>query len=268
MREERRTAAADGTSLRYTVHGAGRRRIVLTHSLAMSAGFWDRVTAALGPGSAVLAWDCRGHGTSGKPAGPYAVEQFADDLVAVLDHAGWPQAIAAGASMGGCVTVALAVRHPSRVQALGLFDTTAGYGREAQPSWEERAQAALQKGLASMAAFQQSRWFSDDFHAREPEAVERCTTIFRANDPAAYAEVCRMLGRVDLYASLPGIRVPTAVVVGEEDYATPVAMAEALHQGIVGSTIEVIAGVRHLTPVECPERIAAVIDAVAARAGT
>jgi 3-oxoadipate enol-lactonase len=51
--------------------------------------------------------------------------------------------------------------------------------------------------------------------------------------------------------------VPAAIVVGDEDYATPVAMAETLHRGIKGSTLTVIEGARHLTPIEAPQRITA-----------
>ena len=59
---------------------------------------------------------------------------------------------------------------------------------------------------------------------------------------------------------LPSLRMPVAVVVGEEDYATPVAAAEQLHQAIPQSTLTILPGARHLTPVECPDRIAAEIE--------
>jgi len=51
--------------------------------------------------------------------------------------------------------------------------------------------------------------------------------------------------------------MPTAIVVGDEDYATPVAMSETLHRGIKGSTFTILKGARHLTPLETPERVAA-----------
>lgn len=66
-----------------------------------------------------------------------------------------------------------------------------------------------------------------------------------------------MLGAADLRRALAGIRAPTAVLVGEEDYATPVAMAQALHQGIAGSTLTVLKNARHLTPLEQPDAVAA-----------
>ena len=60
----------------------------------------------------------------------------------------------------------------------------------------------------------------------------------------------------DLRHFLPALRVPVAVIVGEEDYATPVAMAQQLHESIRSSTLTIIPGGRHLTPMECPEQVA------------
>ncbi|HMA71004.1 MAG TPA: alpha/beta hydrolase [Xanthobacteraceae bacterium] len=51
--------------------------------------------------------------------------------------------------------------------------------------------------------------------------------------------------------------MPVRIAVGEQDYAAPVAMSEALHRGIEGSTLTVIPNARHLIPLECPERIVA-----------
>lgn len=248
--------AGDGTQLRYTLRGEGSLRLALSHSLAMAGDFWDPVVAALGDDVSVLTWDCRGHGGSGKPSGPYRAEQFADDLAAVFDHVGWEAAACAGASMGGTVTLAFTARHPERVTALGLIDTTAWYGPDAPRAWAERAEKAKAEGLASLTAFQETRWFSDAFRSANRKVVDRCVDIFCRNDLGAYAETCEMLGLADLRDALPRMRVPTAIVVGEEDYATPVAMAEAMRAAIAGSTLEVIAKARHLTPLECPDLIA------------
>ncbi|SEL79159.1 3-oxoadipate enol-lactonase [Sphingomonas palmae] len=264
MFEEGTAVAADGTKLFYTRHGRGPAHIVLTHSLGMTGEFWRPVLDRLRDDEiTVLTWDCRGHGRSDKPAGPYSVEQFADDLNAVLDAAGWPDAVVAGASMGGCVTLAFAIRHSKRVTALGLFDTTATYGATAPADWAERASKAASEGLASLTSFQQTRWFSDDFRAQHPDVVEACVEVFRANDVGAFEDTCRMLGAVDLTSGLSTIHVPTTILVGEEDYATPPAMAEVMHTGIPGSTLEVISGARHLTPIECPEVVASRLLALA-----
>jgi 3-oxoadipate enol-lactonase len=78
-----------------------------------------------------------------------------------------------------------------------------------------------------------------------------------------------MLGACDLRAQAGAVRAPTAILVGEEDYATPVAMAEELHRLIGGSTLGVIPKARHLTPIDSPtqvaEAIGGVLDLVAVR---
>jgi 3-oxoadipate enol-lactonase len=247
----------DGTRLVYDIHGRddGRPRLVLIHSLGMDRLFWDRVTPLLADRAVVLAYDCRGHGASDKPNGPYLIEKFADDLAELMDHVGWPSAIVAGASMGGCTTLAFGQRHPTRALALGLIDTTAWY--DAADKWEERATKATSAGLGSMVDFQVTRWFTDGFRAANPAIVKDNVDRLLANDPAAFAATCRMLGACNLEAGLPRMTMPAAVMVGDEDYATPVAMSETLHRGIKNSTLTVFKSARHLTPLEAPERVAA-----------
>lgn len=253
-----RTRTRDGATIACSVHeGApGAPRLLLVHSLAMDGAFWTPLAEEMGNDVSILAVDCRGHGASDKPAGPYTVELFADDLRAAMDAAGWETAIVAGASMGGCVALAFADRHPGRTAGLGLIDTTAWYGPEAPKAWDERARKAEEAGLASMVDFQVSRWFSDGFREARPDRVQAAVDTFLNNDVAGYAATCRMLGACDLRAALPRVAVPTRIVVGEEDYATPVAMAEAMQAGIPGAKLTVLDGVRHFTPLECPDRIA------------
>lgn len=246
----------DGARIFYSLSGqtGSPRRVALLHSLAMDHTFWAPIAERLQNEAAVLSVDCRGHGRSDKPAGPYTVEQFADDLADLFNHLGWDKAVVAGASMGGCVSLAFAIRHPQRVTGVGLFDTTACYCAPAP--WEERAQKALVEGLASLTDFQQTRWFSDRFRAENPAVVKAALDVFLANELPAYAETCRMLGACDLRPNLGAIKVPARIIVGSEDYATPIPMAQTMHEGIVGSTMEIVEGARHLSPLEIPDKIA------------
>ena len=257
MKREESAIAGDGTNLRYVIWGqaAPNRRVALLHSLAMTAEYWAGVAEALGEGWEVLALDCRGHGASDKPIGPYSVELFADDLSAVLDHAEWEKALVGGASMGGCVSLAFAARHAARTAGLALIDTTAWYGEHAIQNWEERGQKAMAEGMAALTGFQKTRWFSDGFREANPVAVDAAVAVFVANDPAAYLETCRMLGRCDLRAALPQFDFPVEILVGEEDYATPVSMSEAMASAIPNASMRVLEGVRHFTPLETPESI-------------
>lgn len=259
----------DGVSLSYTlrVHrDPAAPRVALVHSLGLGRFVWEAVAERLTPEASVLTYDARGHAASDKPKGPYELPRFAADLAALLDAVGWDVANVAGCSMGGNVALCFAATYPQRVRTLGLVDTTAWYGADATRAWDERAQRALENGLGSMIDFQETRWFGDAFRAEHPEVVARTRELFLANDVEAYAATCAMLGRFDLRDRLASLRIPTAIVVGEEDYATPPAMAEQLHAGIAGSTLEVLPGARHITPLQAPDAIADRLRTLLARA--
>jgi len=253
---------SDGCTLAYTLHPArdgSAPRIVLIHSLALDRSIWDGVASRLAVDAHVLTYDCRGHGRSSRRAASFTPELFARDLAELLDHLGWPSALVAGCSMGGCVAQAFGGLYPSRASALGLIDTTACYGADGPAQWRERAENARSKGLAGLVQFQVTRWFGDAFRAEHPELVNATAAVFLANDLDCYAATCVMLGEADLRPYLPSFRMPVHVIVGEEDYATPVSHAQHLHDAIPGSTLTIITRARHLTPIECPDRIAALL---------
>jgi 3-oxoadipate enol-lactonase len=262
---------SDRCPIAYTIHSPPRPnapRMVLIHSLALDASIWDGVVSRLAQRAEILTYDCRGHGRSGRPAGPFTTELFARDLLELLDHVGWQKAIIGGCSMGGCVAQAFAGQYASRAAALALIDTTAWYGEEAPKTWRERAATAQAKGLTGMGDFQRTRWFGDAFRAAHPELVNAAIHVFQANDLACYAASCILLGDADLRGFLPHHAMPVAVIVGEEDYATPLAMAQQLHQAIQGSTLTILPKARHLTPMECPDLIAAQLVALTERAAS
>jgi 3-oxoadipate enol-lactonase len=255
----------DGVTLHYTIHGGDRAeqpRVVLVHSLAMAGSVWDWVAARLAAHATVLTYDCRGHGASTRAPGPYRLETFARDLAELLDSLEWDSVDLAGASMGGNVSLQFAQLYPHRVRTLGLVDTTAWYGPDAPQKWAERAKKAEEQGLAGLLEFQQSRWFTDGFRTANSEGVVRCRSLFLANDVGCFVATCHMLGAFDLRPGLAALRMPTAIIVGEEDYATPPAMARELHQGIAGSTLQIIPRARHLTFVEKPEVVAEALAAL------
>ena len=247
----------DGATIAYQLlRGEGPARFALVHSLAMDHRFWAPVAAQLATTGDVLLIDCRGHGASSKQGAPFTVEQFAADLADVMTSIGWDDAIVAGASMGGTISLAFAANFPAKTRALGLVDTTAWYGEKAPEQWAERAQKAIDGGLAALVGFQKSRWLSAGFAAAHPDVLENAVNVFLGNDIPAYAETCHMLGRADIRAALSGFAMPTRIMVGSEDYATPPAMAEAMRAAIPGATLEVLEGAAHLTPLERSDDVA------------
>ena len=142
--------------------------VVLLHSLAMDHTFWRLVAPTLAEKVSVVCIDVRGHGQSGKPPGPYSIALFAQDVKAVIDALSYKKVLIAGASMGGCISLQFALDYPELSAGLGLFDTTSWYGTTAPEDWNERANKARTDGFASMAKFQTTRWFGDEFRAQNP----------------------------------------------------------------------------------------------------
>ena len=259
--------ARDGCLLSYRLHAQpGKPRLALIHSLALDGSIWDGVVAALARDMEILVYDCRGHGRSEHRPGAYTQQLFAEDLATLLDHCGWPSAFVAGCSMGGCVAQAFGAAYPSCALGLALVDTSAWWGPTAPQDWRERAEAARKDGLGPMVSIQLGRWFSDSFRQAHPELMDAITRIFLASDLQCYASSCAMLGDTDLRDAARSLRMPVSIIVGEDDPATPVAMSQSLHEMIPRSTLTIIPGARHLTPVEFPHDVATQLRSLVSRA--
>lgn len=267
----RRVVADDGCALNVHVLQTARSDhavpVLFIHALAMDGKMWQGVVNALNrsaaaPQGAMLAMDCRGHGASDSSEPVFTTARFAQDIASVLDSAHAPRAHIVGCSMGGTVALAFAAKFASRVASLTLIDTTAWYGEQAPANWEQRAQTAIEGGMAALVEFQRARWFSPQFLSQQPALVQYCVDVFLANRVSAYANSCRMLGHADERAGLTAYRGPAAVIVGEDDYATPPAMAQEIVAGIAGASLHVIKGARHYTPLEAPQAVAQRISAL------
>ena len=255
-------STSDNCTISYTLHQSASPsapRLALIHSLALDRTIWDGVVERLSDRATILTYDCRGHGRSGRPHMDYTVELFGRDLAELIDHLRWDRCRGGRLFDGGLCRAGLR-------RALSGKGAWADADRHQRLVWPGSAQTVSRprrrgKGQRhdGLIDFQISRWFSEKFAASQPEQVNRVVKIFLANDFDCYAATCALLGDADLRKYLPKFRMPVAVVVGEEDYATPVAMAQALHAAIPQSTLKIIPGGRHLTPIQCPDEIAAEI---------
>lgn len=234
-------------------------RVLLVHALAMSSLQWLELIAELPVDWGLLVPDCRAHGLSAPVQGPYSFVVFANDMRDLIEEVGWSDCVAVGCSMGGCVVQALAITHPGVVSHAVLIDTTAHYGDHTLSKWEERSATAREKGMSALLPFQLDRWFTAEFLAERPDVVKRCEEIFLRTDPISYGHVCKMLAAVDLRCALNTVSCPTLIVVGGQDYATPLAMAKTMLQEIPNSELLVLPHARHFAPNECPADVAEAI---------
>jgi pimeloyl-ACP methyl ester carboxylesterase len=111
-----------GGELHALTWGDGDDTILAIHGISASAVSIQPLADRLAGSYRVVAPDLRGRGRSADLPGPFGMRVHAEDMVAILDHLGVDRAIVIGESMGGYVTVQLAVTHPERVDRIVLVD--------------------------------------------------------------------------------------------------------------------------------------------------
>lgn len=129
----------DGVPIRYRVTGRGARDIVLIHGHLANSLWWHGIVPLLEDGYRVVLIDLSGHGDSGHREA-YSVQQWAADVVGVLDHLGSADVVLAAHSLGGAVAIGVAAQHASRVRSVVLFDTLIAGLVEPRPQLPERPQ--------------------------------------------------------------------------------------------------------------------------------
>jgi 3-oxoadipate enol-lactonase len=251
-------AFANGISMHYESTSYGPP-VVLIHALGLDSRQWQGQAPALAAAHRVIALDLRGHGQSDRPAGPYSLDQMAEDVYGLMAALGIDSADVVGLSLGGMVAMALAVQRPTAIRRLVLADTTSEYPQAGREQFEVRARVAETHGLAPLVAGVPERWFTADFILEHPGTVAEIQAIVGANDPAAHAAACRAVGAVDYTARLDALRCPTLVIVGDQDPGTPPAAARRLQQAIPGARLKIIERASHLSNVGQPAAFSAAL---------
>lgn len=239
-----------GVQIRYDDVGIGQP-VVLLHAFPLSAALWRAQLTTLTDRFRMIAPDLRGFGGSPPAPLPQSLDDYADDVLALLDALQIEQAIIGGLSMGGYIAFALLRRAPERISGLLLADTRATADSDATRATRAvNAEIALREGSAALA----ERLLPNLLAPQASEALRaELLAIAAANPPAGVAAALHaMAARPDSTPLLSQIRVPATVVVGAEDTLTPPSEARTMHEAIAGSRFVVIPGAGHLSAIERP----------------
>jgi 3-oxoadipate enol-lactonase len=252
-----------GRELAYDVQGQGIP-LLLLHAFPLSRALWDPQWRVLSAEAQVIRFDARGFGESPPGDGLLTMERIADDAAALLDQVGASRAVLCGLSMGGYAAFAFARRHPTRLRALVLADTRAGadtpQGRTARA---ELAEKVKKRGPEAAAEAMLPKLLGATSQRDRPDLAQRVRELILANGARGICDgLAGLAARADSTPTLREIKVPTLVVVGEEDAITPRADAEAMQAGIPGSRLEVIPRAGHLSSLENPAAFNAAVSAL------
>ncbi len=250
-------ATRDGVRLYWRADGhPDRPPLLLLNSVGSDHAMWDGVVRALSGRFRLLRMDTRGHGASDAPPGDYTIGDLAADAFAVLDAAGAARAAVAGLSMGGMTAMRMAADAPGRLGALAILNSAAEVPRQ---FWLDRAANVRAGGTAAMADAILARWFPAAVRAANPPYLATCRATFESLDRQGYAGCCMAIAGLDVRDALPGITVPTLVVVGSLDEATPAATGgEPIAAAIPGARLASLP-TGHISALERPDAVAALL---------
>ena len=228
-----RFARVDGAAIAYQTWGSGPARMVAVPPLAQNVELtWERPEyqrffERLGRFAEVLHFDKRGTGASDRTERMPTIDQRVEDLVAVMDAAGFDRAHLVGLSEGGPVAIALAATYPERVESLTLMAAGARTVPDDEGPERERRLAGVR--------FFQERWGTDEsvtldafapsiaddasYRAWQPRYERQSAT------PAALAELLEMVEAIDVRPLLPSVTVPALVLHRRDDPIVDIARA-------------------------------------------
>jgi pimeloyl-ACP methyl ester carboxylesterase len=247
--------------LEYAVAGDGPA-LLLLHAFPLGLFMWDPQVEALAATHRVVRFDARGFGGSAPGAGPLTMDRIADDAAALLDHLGLATATVMGCSMGGYAAFAFVRRHAPRLERLVLQDTRAGADSEQQKAGRALLAArVLGEGASAAAEAFLPKLLGETTRREQDLVVAWVRERILATSPQAIADALHGLAaRPDSQATLAEIRVPTLLLVGEEDVLTPPAEAEAMAAAIPGSRLLVVPRAGHLASLEQPQAVNAAVS--------
>ncbi len=256
------TIKLPGVDLALRDVGEGRP-VVLIHGFPMDHSIWAEQVGSLATRWRVIAPDLRGFGRSSVTPGKVTVEQWADDLAAMLDALAISEPIVLGGlSMGGYVAFRFFQAHRERLAGLVLCDTRAAADTpQAAAARLETAERTEREGSRFLADTMLPRLLAPATLQGRPEVADRLRRMILAGNPVGYAATSRGLAeRPDFTPLLPAIDCPALLIVGRQDAISTVAEMNAMARAIPGARIVEIEGAGHATPLEAPGEVTAAIE--------
>lgn len=231
-----------------------RGTILLLTGLASKRQAWHNQLPEFGKYYRTIALDHREIGDSDLTNAPYKITDQAADAAAVLRALGVAKAHIAGISMGGFISLELALNYSELVQSLTLVSTSAG-GATHIPPGPQMLQMLAQRGAlepGELARRNYSMIMSQDYLQAHPEALDIIAQIARYK-PLPDAVYQRQLYAVSTHNAadrLHELKIPTLIIHGDADPLVPYPNGQQLAAKIPGAKLITYPGIGHIPIIE------------------
>lgn len=226
--------------------------VLLLHSLATHSALWSAQIPLWARSFRLIVPDLPGHGATAVDPGLHRFEDYAASVIRLLDLLRVERTALVGVSLGGMISVALALRNPDRINSIVLAHTFARVNPATIPVWQERRAAVESRGMESQVAPTLGRWFSAEFLASSPLTVEWIADMIRATRPAGYAAVAESIQHLDYLDRLIDIPHRTLVVAGSEDKGATPEIAREMCSRLPHARLLILPNAGHLGCVDQP----------------
>ncbi len=242
------TIEANGETLAYVEDGDGPA-LLFIHSLGTNSYMWRGQIAALKDRYRCIAFDCRGHGSSSYN-GTFTVPDVAADIKAGLDALSVESCHVVGLSMGGPLALQCNADNPGMMRSLVIADSFA----DPREGAEDRIYAT-QEAVAYLSMLEFGNQYAGDrlMPTTPIETLEELAAEISKCPPKAYVDTARDIFTRDMSGTLAGVKVPTLVLIGDQDSATPLKDSEFIREGIAGADLKTIPGAGHLSNIDNPD---------------
>jgi pimeloyl-ACP methyl ester carboxylesterase len=227
--------------------------LVVLHSLLADRHAFDPVLETLARRHRVTLINLPGfHGS--QPPLLALMDAYVAAIEGAFDEFGIARdAVLLGNGFGGTVALAFALAHPDRIAKLVLSDAAACFPPEGREAFAVMANKVAESGLGAIAEIAAKRVFSPAYLAAHPEKIEERKNVLLAIDPKAFHAACKILQESDLTPLLHHLKVPTLVVCGEFDQATPPELNKVIADKVPGARYVELPGCGHCPPLEQPD---------------
>ncbi len=228
--------------------------VIFLHGFPFSHEMWKSQLELVGKDFRAIAYDLRGHGKSYVGEAQFTIEHHVDDLIGLLDYLQIPKVVIVGLSMGGYITLRALERNPERFRAAVLCDTKSeGDTNEGKLKRFEGMKNVRANGSEAFAGSFTKAVFAPETFTSNPEGVALIKEIITSTPALSIAgTLLALAARTDTTPSLPSIKIPTLILVGEKDVTTPPANSQLMHEKIAGSELHIIPAAAHMSNIENP----------------